>query len=95
MKDTNEYSQIYQLGKRTLYVHKDECHYSFLLEEGTEYSEVIVSKHAMDDAIDFPAADELTWVGRFKLLFGNYDGFDNFIKFCDDNGVETKTYLWD
>ena len=25
----NEYSLIYQLGKRSLYVHKDECHYSF------------------------------------------------------------------
>jgi hypothetical protein len=95
MKDTKEYTKIYQLGNKALYVHKGDCHYSFLLEEGNTYSEVIVSKHEMDDAFDFPAADELTWVGKFELLFGNYDGFDHFVQFCDEHGVETKTYVWD
>ena len=95
MKDTSEYTKIYKLGNKALYVHKGECHYSFLLEEGDTYSEVIVSKHEMDDAFDFPAADELTWVGKFELLFGNFDGFDYFVQFCDEHGVETKTYVWD
>ena len=94
MKDIKEYSIIYQLGKRTLFAHKDECHYCILLEEGNTYTEVIVSRKAMDEAMNFPAADELTWTGQFRLLFGNYDGFDNLIKFCGDNSVETKTYIW-
>ena len=94
MKDTSEYTKIYQNGKRSLYVHKGDCQYSFLLEDGNSFSEVIVSKKEMDNAIDFPAADEISWVGRFALLFGNFDGFDLFQQFCDINGVETKTYLW-
>ncbi len=95
MKDTNEYSTIYQLGKRNLRVHKDECHYSVLLEEGETYTEVIVPREAMDEAMKFPAAEEITWVGQFKLLFGNYDGFEYFVKFCEDNYVSTKTFFWE
>ena len=44
MKDTSEYTKIYKLGNKALYVHKGDCHYSFLLEEGNTYTEVIVSK---------------------------------------------------
>ena len=95
MKDSKEYSTIYNLGYRTLSVHKDVCHYSVLFEDKDAYTEVIVSSNAMDEAMKFPASDELSWVGQFKLLFGNYDGFDYFIKFCEDNYVATKTYVWE
>ena len=95
MKDTNEYSKIYELGKKALYVHRDDCHYSFLLEDDKAYNEVIVSRNAMDDAMAFPNAEDITWTGRFRLLFGNYDGFDYFVKFCKDNYVATKTFVWD
>jgi len=94
MKDSKEYSTLYHLGKKTLLVHKDECHYSVVLEEDDAYSEIIVSRKSVDEAMCFPAADELTWDGRFKLLFGNYDGFEYFIKFCDDNSIETMTFTW-
>ena len=94
MKDENEYSVIYQLGKKSLRVHKDDRHYSVILEDDKGYSEVVVPSEAMDEAMRFPAADEITWAGQFRLLFGNYDGFDYFVKFCKDNYVATKTYFW-
>lgn len=94
MKDTREYSTIYHLGYKTILVHKDGSHYSVLLEDKDAYTEVIVPSQALDDAMSFPAADETTWVGRFRMLFGNYDGFDHFIKFCKDNYLTTKTYVW-
>lgn len=94
MRDLKEYSLIYQLRNRTILVRKSDCHYSVLLEEDDAYTEVIVSSEEMNEALDFPAAEEVTWVERFRLLFGNYNGFDYFITFCDDNDVSTRTYVW-
>lgn len=94
MKDYKEYSKVYELGNKTILVYKSDCHYSVLLEDDKCYTEVIVSSKAMDAAMKFPAADETTWLGQFRLLFGNYDGFEYFIKFCQDNYVATKTYVW-
>ena len=94
MRDFKEYSIIYQLGNKTILVHKSDCHYSVLLEDDKAYTEVIVSSDKMDEAMKFPASEETTWVGQFRLLFGNYDGFDYFIKFCDENYVPTRTFVW-
>ena len=95
MKDPNEYCILYQLGKKTLMAHKDECHYSIVLEQDEGYTEVIVSAEALDNAMKIPDADNITWAGQLKLLFGNYDGFEYFTKFCDENYVETKTFFWE
>ena len=41
MKAPNEYCTLYHLGNKTLMAHKDECHYSIVLEQDDGYIEVI------------------------------------------------------
>ena len=51
MKDPKEYCTLYHLGKKTLMAHKDECHYSIVLEQDNGYTEVIVPIEALDIAM--------------------------------------------
>jgi hypothetical protein len=103
MRDTNHYTIIYSLGYRKLMFLKEGGSYSILSEDKSPdnpdvmaYTEVIVPADALEEAISVPSSDEEATVGeKMQLLFGNYDGFDNFIKFCDENNIETMTLFWD
>lgn len=97
MKDENCYTELYRLGNKTLMFLRDTGTCSFLertydsKNEVINYKEVLVPEEALDESTQIPTSCEMTMEGRMKLLFGNYDGMDHFIQFCDEQGIETMT----
>jgi len=97
MKDENEYCEIYSLGRRKLMYLKVTGSYSFVERDWNHekdmwvYREVIVPAADLEEAINIPTSDEMITSGKMKLLFGNYDGMDHFVDFCDDNNIDTMT----
>ena len=69
-----------------------QCYDIILDKDG--YLEVIVDKEQLEDALDFPGSKDLTFLGKMEVLFGNMSGFENFISFCDQEGINTRTFDW-
>lgn len=103
MKDENDYCEIYSCGPLHLYYLKSEGRVSFLerkinLKEGVKYwmyTEVIVPSEQLLEAIEIPSSYETGESSKMQLLFGNLEGMKHFTDFCDENGVETKTFIWE
>ena len=55
----------------------------------------VASPGVMGGVLHFSGANELTLAGKMEVLFGNMSGFENFIKFCDREDIETRTFDWE
>ena len=102
MIDTNHYTIIYDNSQRSLMYLREGGSYSFLCEDrGPDdhdvraYQEIIVPANDLEEAIDIPSSEVSSIKEKMTLLFGNCDGFENFVSFCDQNKIETMTLFWD
>ena len=95
MRNFQEYNVFYGDASIRLGYLKIEGSYSIVKYDKDGYVEVIVDKDQLEGALHFPGANELTLAGKMEVLFGNMSGFENFIKFCDWEDIETRTFDWE
>ena len=94
MRNFQEYNVFYGDASIRLRYLKIEGAYSIVKSDKDGYVEVIVDKDQLEDALDFPGSKDLTFLGKLEVLFGNMSGFENFIRFCDQEGINTRTFDW-
>ena len=94
MRNFQEYNVFYGDASIRLGYLKIEGTYSIVKSDKDGYLEVIVDKNQLEDALDFPGSKDLTFLGKMEVLFGNMSGFENFISFCDQEGINTRTFVW-
>ena len=95
MMNLNDYTVIYKYANKQILVNKTDYNYSLVAKDGDACTEILVSAEEMDESMTFPEADKLSWKKQFELLFGNRNGFDGLIKYCDENEIGTQIYNWD
>ena len=95
MRNFQEYNIFYGDASIRLGYLKFEGVYSIVKSDKDGYVEVIVDKDQLEGALHFSGANELTLAGKMEVLFGNMSGFENFIKFCDREDIETRTFDWE
>ncbi|MBO4818249.1 MAG: hypothetical protein J5498_08240 [Bacteroidales bacterium] len=95
MMDLSDYTVIYKDADRQILVNKTEFNYSLVAKDGDAYTEILVSAEEIDNTMTFPEAERMSWKQQFKLLFGNKNAFDCFIKYCDENEISTQILNWD
>ena len=54
-----------------------------------------MEKEELEEALEAPGLCELTFTGKMELLFGNMSGFENFLSFCDQESIDTRTFHWE
>lgn len=94
MKDFRDYNIFYDVDYVRLGYLKIEGTYSIVKSDKDGYLEVIVDKEQLEDALDFPGSKDLTLLGKMEVLFGNMSGFENFIRFCDQEDINTRIFDW-
>ena len=99
MRSENEYTIIYECGLRRREMFLDDGgSLSFVEASGTKdaesYTEVIVQSSDLHNALDNPALEGSTFTGKMRMLFGCYNGLENFQMFCDEKGIDTMTMIW-
>lgn len=93
--DLRDYTVIYKDADRQILVNKSEFNYSLFANDGDAYTEILVSAEEIDNSMTFPEAEKMSWKKQFELLFGNKNGFDGLIKYCDENEISTQILNWD
>ncbi|MBO8478192.1 MAG: hypothetical protein IAB80_04840 [Bacteroidetes bacterium] len=95
MMDLRDYTAIYKDADRQILVNKSEFNYSLVAKDGDAFTEILVSAEEIDNSMTFPEAEKMSWKKQFELLFGNKNGFDGLIKYCDENEISTQILNWD
>ena len=95
MMDLRDYTVIYKDADRQILVNKSEFNYSLVAKDGDAFTEILVSAEEIDNSMTFPEAEKMSWKKQFELLFGNKNGFDGLIKYCDENEISTQILNWD
>lgn len=93
--DLRDYTAIYKDADRQILVNKSEFNYSLVAKDGDAFTEILVSAEEIDNSMTFPEAEKMSWKKQFELLFGNKNGFDGLIKYCDENEISTQILNWD
>ena len=95
MKDFREYNVFYDASNVRLGYLKFEETYSIVKSNQDGYVEVLVEKEKLEEALEAPGLCELTFTGKMELLFGNMSGLENFLSFCDQENIYTRTFHWE
>ena len=95
MKDFSEYCVFYDASNIRLGYLKFEATYSIVKSDNDGFVEVLVEKEKLEEALEAPGFCELTFTGKMELLFGNMSGFENFLSFCDQESIDTRTFHWE
>lgn len=95
MKNFRDYNLFYEDITIRLGYLKIEGSYSIVKSDKDGYVEVIVAAEELEKALVFPSSCESTFIGKMELLFGNMSGFECFIRFCDQENIESRTFVWE
>lgn len=95
MKDFNDYNLFYQESHVRLGYLRIEGTYSIVKSDKDGYYEVLVEKEKLEESLIIPGSCELTFTGKMEVLFGNMSGFEYFIRFCEQENIDTRTFYWE